>query len=204
MKILEKIKRVINPNLELDDDFSDDYNVDEEYYDTSDGNNNAGNQINAEYAPYSAYSPYANQNQNYGQEENLTYQQGQDNRAVQPSGKNSPADGSQNYNNYAAVAEIVIVKPAERFQEEAMKIADYLLAGKTVVLNLENTTKETSRRLMDFAAGVAFSINGQVKKISDKNLVIAPYGIAVFFAQTNTVKEERVKSDSILAQRQKV
>ena len=50
----------------------------------------------------------------------------------------------------------VLVKP-ERF-EDASTIADQLNAKRTVVLNLESTNKEVSRRLVDFLSGVAYAI----------------------------------------------
>ena len=47
---------------------------------------------------------------------------------------------------------VVLVKP-ERF-EDASTIADHLNNKRTVVLNLESTNKEVSRRLVDFLSGV--------------------------------------------------
>ena len=54
--------------------------------------------------------------------------------------------------NIAATTQlsVVLVKP-ERF-EDASGIADHLNAKRTVVLNLESTNKEVSRRLIDFLA----------------------------------------------------
>ena len=49
--------------------------------------------------------------------------------------------------------EMKVVKP-ESFDSVA-QIADHLISRRTVVLNLENTNKETSRRLIDFLSGVA-------------------------------------------------
>ena len=54
------------------------------------------------------------------------------------------------------------VKP-ERF-EDASTIADHLNNKRTVVLNLESTNKEVSRRRVDFLSGVAYANNGQIKR----------------------------------------
>ena len=59
--------------------------------------------------------------------------------------------------------ELKVVKP-QNFESVA-QIADHLLNKRTVVLNLENTNKETARRLIDFLSGVAYSIDGALKKI---------------------------------------
>ena len=68
--------------------------------------------------------------------------------------------------------EMKVVKP-ESFDSVA-QIADHLLSKRTVVLNLENTNKETARRLIDFLSGVAYSIDGSLKKIASNAYVITP------------------------------
>ena len=73
--------------------------------------------------------------------------------------------------------QVVLVKP-ERF-DDASGIADSLDAKKTVVLNLEATSKEVSRRLVDFLSGVAYANNGQIKKIANSTFIITPYNVDV-------------------------
>ena len=66
---------------------------------------------------------------------------------------------------------VVLVKP-ERF-EDASTIAD------TVVLNLESTNKEVSRRLVDFLSGVAYANNGQIKRVANSTFIITPYNVDI-------------------------
>lgn len=73
--------------------------------------------------------------------------------------------------------EMKVVKP-EHF-ESVPQIADHLLNKRTVVLNLENTNKETARRLIDFLSGVAYSIDGSLKKIASNAYVITPNNVDV-------------------------
>ena len=73
--------------------------------------------------------------------------------------------------------QVVLVKP-EKF-DDASGIADSLNAKKTVVLNLEATSKEVSRRLVDFLSGVAYANNGQLKKIANSTFIITPYNVDV-------------------------
>ena len=73
--------------------------------------------------------------------------------------------------------EMKVVKP-ESFDSVA-QIADHLISRRTVVLNLENTNKETSRRLIDFLSGVAYSIDGSLKKIATNAYVITPSNVNV-------------------------
>lgn len=73
--------------------------------------------------------------------------------------------------------QVVLVKP-ERF-DDASSIADHLNARRTVVLNLENTNKDVSRRLIDFLSGVAYANNGQIKKVANNTFIIVPYNVNV-------------------------
>ena len=70
---------------------------------------------------------------------------------------------------------VVLVKP-ERY-EDAASIADHLNAKKTVVLNLEQTSKDVSRRLIDFLCGVAYANHGQMKWVANNTSIITPYNV---------------------------
>ena len=73
--------------------------------------------------------------------------------------------------------ELTVVRP-DGF-EAATQIADNLLNQRTVVLNLEATSKETARRLLDFLAGVAYSISGKLKRVATNTYVITPSNVGV-------------------------
>lgn len=76
-----------------------------------------------------------------------------------------------------AQLQVVLVKP-ERF-EDASSIADHLNGKRTIVLNLESTNKDVSRRLVDFLSGVAYANNGQIKKVSSSTYIITPYNVGI-------------------------
>ncbi len=73
--------------------------------------------------------------------------------------------------------QVVLVKP-ERF-EEAAGIADNLNERRTVVLNLESTNRDVSRRLLDFLSGVAYASNGQIKRVANSTYIITPYNVDI-------------------------
>ena len=79
--------------------------------------------------------------------------------------------------NIAATTQlsVVLVKP-ERF-EDATAIADHLRGKRTVVLNLESTSKDISRRLVDFLSGVAYAKEGQIKRVANSTFIITPYNV---------------------------
>ena len=77
----------------------------------------------------------------------------------------------------ASALEMKVIKP-DRF-EAVTQIAEHLLAHKTVVLNLEETNKETIRRIIDFMSGVAFAIEGNIKRVASSTYVITPKNVEV-------------------------
>lgn len=76
-----------------------------------------------------------------------------------------------------AQLQVVLVKP-ERF-EDASAVADHLNDKRTVVLNLESTNKDVSRRLVDFLSGVAYANNGQIKRVANSTFIITPYNVDI-------------------------
>ena len=93
--------------------------------------------------------------------------------------EDAPDSGKNRVVNVHATTQIkvVLVKP-ETF-EEASTIADHLNSKRTVVLNLESTSKEISRRLVDFLSGVAYANNGQIKRVANSTFIITPYNVDI-------------------------
>ncbi|MCL2212963.1 MAG: cell division protein SepF [Oscillospiraceae bacterium] len=86
--------------------------------------------------------------------------------------------GGSNFGGISAgTLELKVVRP-EGFDAVA-PIADHLLNNRTVVLNLEATNKETARRLIDFLSGVAYSIDGKIKRVANNTYVITPNNVDV-------------------------
>ena len=75
-----------------------------------------------------------------------------------------------------AQLQVVLFKP-EHFGEETTAVADELLKMHTVVLNLENTNKDISRRILDFLSGVTYANNGKIKRVATSTFIITPYNV---------------------------
>ena len=71
--------------------------------------------------------------------------------------------------------QVILVKP-DRY-DQVSEIADHLRAKEAVVLNLENTTKDIARRLVDFLSGVAYASEGRIKKVAANTYIITPYHV---------------------------
>ncbi len=102
---------------------------------------------------------------------------------------------NQTYGSASAGAalELKVVRP-ERF-EAVTQIADHLINSRTVVLNLEATNKETARRMIDFLSGVAYSIEGNLKKVANNTFVITPGNVAVSGEQQAQVLQQASQPD---------
>ncbi|MBE6606165.1 MAG: cell division protein SepF [Ruminococcaceae bacterium] len=95
-------------------------------------------------------------------------------------------DGSVSMSS--ASLQLKVVKPASF--NEVTQIADHLLEGKTVVLNLEITQKEDARRLIDFLTGVVYSVQGKFKNVAANTFIITPHDVDVTGDPTAVVDAE--------------
>ena len=81
-----------------------------------------------------------------------------------------------NLNNNSAM-QVILVKP-DRF-DTVTEIADHLRDKKSVVLNLESTNKDVARRLVDFLSGVAYALDGKIKKVAISTYILTPYNVEI-------------------------
>ncbi len=91
----------------------------------------------------------------------------------------APMGGNGNIGISGANIKMQVVYPKTYDSNTASQIANHLLNKCTVVLNLEQTNKETSRRLIDFLSGVAYSIGGSLRKIAVNAYVVTPSNVDV-------------------------
>lgn len=77
----------------------------------------------------------------------------------------------------ASNIELKVVRPASF--DEVGTIADYLLDGCTVVLNLEVLDTASTVRMLDFLNGVTYSTDGDIKNVSKSTYIITPHNVDV-------------------------
>ena len=73
--------------------------------------------------------------------------------------------------------QVILVKP-DRF-DTVSEIADHLRDKQSVVLNLESTNKDVARRLVDFLSGVAYALDGKIKKVAISTYILTPYNVEI-------------------------
>ncbi len=73
--------------------------------------------------------------------------------------------------------EVCIIKPTN--VEDGREIANTLIDGKAVVLNLEGIDVELAQRIIDFTSGACFAINGNLQKVSNYIFIITPESVDI-------------------------
>jgi|SRR4051794_19736981 cell division inhibitor SepF len=62
---------------------------------------------------------------------------------------------------------------------DAQQIADRFKDGVPVILNLQGTDTELSKRLIDFASGLTYALDGGMQRVADKVFLLTPRNVSV-------------------------
>jgi cell division inhibitor SepF len=62
---------------------------------------------------------------------------------------------------------------------DAQEIADRFKQNVPVILNLQTTEGELAKRLIDFASGLTYALDGGMQKIADKTFLLTPRNVEV-------------------------
>lgn len=73
--------------------------------------------------------------------------------------------------------EVCVIRPSSI--EDGREITETLLANRTVVLNLEGLDVAIAQRIIDFASGSTYAINGNLQKISNYIFIITPASVDI-------------------------
>jgi cell division inhibitor SepF len=71
-----------------------------------------------------------------------------------------------------APAKVHLVAP--RAFNDAKQIADRFKAQVPVILNLQSADTELSKRLIDFASGLTYALDGSMQRVADKVFLLTP------------------------------
>lgn len=74
--------------------------------------------------------------------------------------------------------QFVLFKP-ESFDGSVKEMAEELINGNTVILNVEDTNKDVSRRIIDFLGGVAYACRGKVSKVAEDTFIAMPSNVTL-------------------------
>ena len=62
---------------------------------------------------------------------------------------------------------------------DAQQIADRFKDSVPVILNLQNADNELSKRLIDFASGLTYALDGSMQRVADKVFLLTPRNVEV-------------------------
>ena len=65
-----------------------------------------------------------------------------------------------------------VVKP--HAAQDGLVIADYLVNGYTVVMNIESIDRDTTVHLIDFLMGAIHVLDGELRRVSKSTFVLSP------------------------------
>jgi len=77
----------------------------------------------------------------------------------------------------AAPASVHLVVP--RSFNDAQQIADKFKEAIPVILNLQTADAELSKRLIDFASGLTYALDGGMQRVADKVFLLTPRNVEV-------------------------
>ncbi len=69
-------------------------------------------------------------------------------------------------------AKMIIKEP--RSYDDAKEVAEYLLKGKAVIVNIHKLNESSGTRLLDYLTGVSFAIRGSYQKVDNNVFLFAP------------------------------
>ena len=70
---------------------------------------------------------------------------------------------------------VVIARP--RTFEEVQEVAEHLKNRRPLILNLEDTDKETAQRILNFLSGTIYALNGEMHRIASGVVFFAPQNV---------------------------
>jgi cell division inhibitor SepF len=62
---------------------------------------------------------------------------------------------------------------------DAQSIADKFKESVPVIVNLQGTDPELSKRLIDFSSGLTYALNGSMQRVADKVFLLTPRNVEV-------------------------
>jgi len=62
---------------------------------------------------------------------------------------------------------------------DAQQIADRFKDGGPVILNLQGSDQELAKRLIDFASGLTYALDGGMQRVADKVFLLTPRNVEV-------------------------
>jgi cell division inhibitor SepF len=100
-----------------------------------------------------------------------------DDTAEEPQPRRRGRRGRAPAGNGGGVASMHVVTP--RSFNDAQQVADEFKRSKPVIINLQSTDRELSKRLIDFSSGMTYALGGGMQRISQGIFLLTPEDVEV-------------------------
>jgi cell division inhibitor SepF len=86
-----------------------------------------------------------------------------------------------------AAMKVHIVEP--KSFTEAQAIGDKYKQGTPVILNMSATPPDLAKRLLDFASGLTYGLDGGLQKVSERVFMLSPHNVEVSDAERRRLRD---------------
>jgi cell division inhibitor SepF len=87
----------------------------------------------------------------------------------------------------AVVGKVHLIEPSGF--NDAEEIGEKFKADIPVIVNLQAMEPETAKRLIDFAAGLTFGLDGRIQRVADKVFLLTPRNVEVSAEERRRLQE---------------
>ncbi|MCL5292059.1 MAG: cell division protein SepF [Actinobacteria bacterium] len=88
----------------------------------------------------------------------------------------------------APQAKVHIIEPASF--NDAQEIGDKYKANIPVIINLQLSDADLSKRLIDFASGLTYALDGGIEKVAEKVFLLTPSNVEVSAEEKRRLREK--------------
>jgi cell division inhibitor SepF len=96
-------------------------------------------------------------------------------RPSRSSSSSSSSAPAQNGHREAPQGSLVVPKTFN----DAQTVADKLKAEVPVIINLQTADADLTRRLIDFASGLTYALDGSMQRVADRVFLLTPHAVKV-------------------------
>jgi len=158
MGFMHRVKVMLGLADEYDDEYDDEYGPEEEF-----------EEDDFEPAPRAYTSPYG--------AEPLSVRRVSREPDLARARDAAPLRAVPNVADASVAPQVKIHTIEPRSYAEAQSIADKFKAGQPVIMNLIATDADLSKRLLDFASGLTYGLDGGLQKVSEKVFMLTPHNV---------------------------
>ena len=98
-----------------------------------------------------------------------------------------PQSGSVRTVTPAQAQRVHVVAPS--VFSDAQDIGEHFRSAQPVVINLQGVERELAHRIVDFSSGLAFALNGDMKKVAEKVFMLTPTNVEVSTEEKRRLSE---------------